>query len=213
MNPHKTETEAKFVVPNASVFAALRKITNLGDFELKPIGTHAVIDRYLDTADKHMYRAGFACRIRTVKEKQILTLKSLTPADGHLHRRQEIELEIETDQPQAWAESEAKRLVLEIVGTAPLQTLFVIHQTRHKFHTLLHGQLVIEFSLDEVSLNDAAIIDYYELEAELKETGAEADLAQFIEALQANWLLQPESLSKFERGLASISQQRGKGPE
>ena len=54
-----------------------------------------IVDRYLDTDDKRLYRAGFACRIRNVKERQILTLKSLVPAEGQIHRRQEIELEVD----------------------------------------------------------------------------------------------------------------------
>lgn len=200
----RIETEAKFIVSDASVFTALQNITRLEAFELKSLGVYRVVDRYLDTASRHMIRAGFACRIRQENHKQLLTLKSLTPADGTLHRRQEIELEIESDQPQSWAESEAKQLVLEIVGEATLQTLFVIHQTRHKYHAFLQNQPAIEFSLDEVAFNESGHIDYYGLEAELIAAGREADLLHFVEALQANWSLQPDGLSKFERGLANL---------
>ena len=204
MNSQKIETEAKFIIPNASVFAALQKITRLGDFELKPIGTRPVVDHYLDTAERQIWQAGYACRIRNSKQKKMLTLKSLTPAEGNLHRRQEYELEIKTDQPQTWAESEARRLVLDTVGNNPLQTLFTIYQTRHKFHALLQDRPVIEFSLDEVSLNEANTIDYFELEAELIEAGTEADLTSFIEVLQAHWSLAGQNQSKFERALAAL---------
>jgi inorganic triphosphatase YgiF len=204
MSINNVETEAKFVIKEASIFDALQKTTRLGDFELKPIGIRTVVDRYLDTASRHMYRAGFACRIRTVNDKQILTLKSLTPAEGTMHRRQEIELEIEAEAPHAWEASEAKDLVLKIVGTTPLETLFVIHQTRHIFNILLDGQPVIELSLDKVSLKEPDKVDYFGLEAELKGDGSDSDLIRFVEALQANWLLQPDGLSKFERGLANL---------
>lgn len=206
MNIYKLETEAKFIIPDTSVFTALQEINRVGDFELKPIGSSAVVDRYLDTAARHMYQAGFACRIRAGKAKQVLTLKSLTPAEGNLHRRQEIEQEIAADQPEAWTDGEAKKLVLNMVGTTPLETLFVIHQTRHQYHALLQGQPVIEFSLDQVSLNDAATIDYYGLEAELIGAGTETDLLEFIKALKAQWPLQPDGLSKFERALANLNQ-------
>jgi inorganic triphosphatase YgiF len=133
----------------------------------------------------------------------------MTPVDGTLHRRREIEQEIVTDQPTAWPDGEAQALVLEIIGSCPLETLFTIHQTRHQFHARLDDRTVIEFSLDEVSFNDPETIDYCGLEAELKGSGTEADLVQFIESLQANWLLKPDGLSKFERRLANLNQQEG----
>lgn len=205
MSPAKIETEAKFIIPDATTFAALQAITRLGHFELKPTGVENVVDAYLDTVDKRLYRAGFACRIRRVKAKQILTLKSLTPATGNVQRRQEIELEIKSKQPQAWAEGEARRLVLKLTEGAALGTLFQLYQTRHKFETARQGRPVIELSLDEVALQAARTIDYFELEAELLETGTEADLALFIKTLQADWSLPPEPYSKFERALAQLN--------
>ncbi len=205
MNTNKVETEAKFVISDASVFSALQEITQLGSFELKPVGVYTLVDRYLDTASRQMFRAGFACRIRQVNSRQLLTLKATAPADGGLHRRQEFEVEIESEQPQLWPDSEAKKLVLQTVGDAPLQTLFVVHQTRQQYHVFRQDRLVIEFSLDEVAFNDPAVVDYCGLEAELTADGVETDLVELVEALQANWLLQPDSLSKFERGLANLN--------
>jgi len=208
MSTNKIETEAKFVIPDASVFGELKEITQLDGFQLELIGTRQMVDRYLDTAARHMYRAGYACRIRATGEKKLVTLKSLTPAEGTLHRRQEIEQEVETDQPAAWPDSEAKSLVSDIIGLAPLETLFTIHQSRHQYHARREDQIILELSLDEVSFDDPETIDYHGLEAELKGSGTEADLVQFIESLQEKWLLQPDSLSKFERGLANLNQQQ-----
>lgn len=206
MNTPGLETEAKYIVPDAATFAALRQTGRVGDFELKPVGTRNVADRYLDTADKRFLQAGFACRIRTAGNRQVLTLKSLTPAEGGIHRRQEIETEIESDRPDTWPESQAKQMALEIAGPANLQTLFTLHQIRHKFHACVEGRPVIEFSLDEVSIDGETGEHYLELEAELIETGSETDLEQFTAALQSTWDLQPEHQSKFERGLAGIQQ-------
>jgi CHAD domain-containing protein len=202
------ETEAKFVISKAATFIALQQITQMGDFEFRPIGTQMVADCYLDTADKHVYRAGYACRTRELDQRQIFTLKSLTPAEGNVHRRQEYELEIESNEPETWPDSSLKNLLLQIIGHNSLEPLFKIHQIRHRYQTLLHNHPVIEFSLDEVSLNDANSIDYYGLEAELLPTGTEADLTKFVATLQANWLLRPETLSKFELGLANTNQQK-----
>lgn len=201
------ETEAKFIIPNASLFAELQKLTSIGDFRLEPIGTRTYRDRYLDTDRQQLLQAGYACRIRKGPDRQLLTLKALSPAEGSTHRRREIETEIESDTPQNWPAGEAKDLVLKIAGQNPLKTLFVIHQTRHQFHALVGNQPVIEFSLDAVSLEDRDSVDYFELEAELIDGGTEAQLNEFVDALQANWSLPPENKSKFERGLAMVSQQ------
>ena len=211
----KLETEAKFVIPDLATFTALQQLTHLGDFELKPIGVKTVVDRYLDTANKRLYQAGWACRLRSVEGKQLINLKSLTPAQDNLHRRQELETKIETtqvrvDQPQAWPDSPAKELVVQSVGPALLQTLFTLHQTRHQFHGLKQGQPIIELSLDEVSLNDSSVVNYRELELELIEQGVEADLALLVEALQAQWPLKVETQSKFERALAEATVQKNR---
>jgi inorganic triphosphatase YgiF len=196
------ETEAKFIVPDLTTFKALQQTTNLGDFELNPVGAKNIVDRYFDTTEMNLFKAGFACRIRSTKGQQILTLKSLTPAEGQIHRRQEIEMEVNTDQPQGWAEGETKTLVMGIVGQARLQTLFTLYQTRSKLYVYFQERLVIELSLDKVSLHQANTIDYLGLEAELIEEGTEADLTRFTETLQRHWPLEADTQSKFERGLA-----------
>jgi inorganic triphosphatase YgiF len=210
MRSYKIETEAKFLIPDQASFAALQQLTQLGEFELKPAGVKKVNDLYLDTANRSLYQAGLACRLRTVKDKQIITLKTLTAAEGDLHRRREIESETtlspaQVDTPYAWPDSPAKELVIQIIGSAKLHPLFTLHQSRHQFHVFRQGQPVIELSLDEVSLTEPEQADYRELEAELLESGTETDLVTFVLALQAQWSLQPERQSKFERGLAKVS--------
>ncbi len=198
----KIETEVKFTVPDRETFEALRELTALGGFQLNPTGTRVVTDQYLDTAGQRFLKAGYACRIRAAKQKLMLTLKTLTPPEGNVHRRKEVEQVIEAEQPEAWAEGEAKLLVQEIAGESPLEVLFIVHQTRYKYHGLLNQQPVLEFSLDAVSHGDAGTVDYLELEAELIESGTEEDLARFVDALQARWSLPAESRSKFERGVS-----------
>jgi CHAD domain-containing protein len=206
----KLETEVKFVIPDRFTFTTLQQLTRLGNFELKSMGIKTVIDRYLDTATKHLYQAGWSCRLRSDEDKQFIGLKSLTSAQGNIHRREEVETEVDTTQisiaqPQAWPESPAKELVVQNIGPALLETLFSLYQTRYKFHGLKQGQLVIELSLDEVSLNDPNLETYWELELELIEQGSEADLASLVEALQGYWPLQMETQSKFERALTKVS--------
>ena len=208
----KTETEIKFIIPDYHTFAALKVRRKLGDFRIKPLSTKKFVDRYLDTTTRAIIQAGFACRIRTVEGEHTLTLKSLSPPDSQIHRRQEIEAEVKSDKPQAWPASLAKKTISEIVGSASLQTLFTLYQTRHKFHVIRQGKPVMELSLDEVSHTEANKADYFELEAELIKSGSEADLNHFISALQAQWGLQSENQSKFERAFAAeFGQDTGQG--
>lgn len=198
------ETEAKFIIPNQTTFDALLKLTQVGQFELTPTEVKTVSDHYLDTADKRLFQAGLACRLRNIKNRQVITLKSLTPATGALHQRDEIETSVkanqaEPDQPQAWEAGQAQSLVVEIIGQRLLQTLFSLHQTRHQFHVYRQGQAIIELSLDEVGLYHPGVIDFRELEAELLEAGNEEGLATFVATLLAQWPLEPQSYSKFER--------------
>jgi inorganic triphosphatase YgiF len=210
---NKIETEAKFIIAEGSTFAALQRLTKLGEFRLEPRGTRLIIDRYLDTPQMHLYRSGYACRIRTKDDQRIVTLKSLTPAEGNVHRRHEIEQIVQSDEPENWGDGESTRIIKDLAGDTALAPLFVIHQTRHIRYANLQDKTVIECSLDEVSLNETTRVDYYNLEAELLEAGQEADLSQFIETLQTKWLLRPEGLSKFERGLININQRMEGKPQ
>ncbi len=193
------ETEAKFSVPDSETFDALRQLTRVGPFELQPLGVKQVTDRYLDTADRRFLAANTAFRLRQSGSKQIATLKSLSPASDAIHRREEFEAEVPSAQPESWAGSQVKTMVREISAGQKLVLLFVIKQTRYKFQTLLAGQPVIEFSLDEVYLTEDGPVDYLELEAELIGGGTEETLAQFVAGLQTEWPLPAERRSKFER--------------
>jgi inorganic triphosphatase YgiF len=151
-----------------------------------------------------MLQAGYACRIRELKGKQILAIKSLVATEGEVHRRLEIEMEVDDDQPHTWGDGEAKRLVLGIVRKNTLDTLFTLYQTRHKYHVFSKEKRVFELSLDKVSYYQPTAIDYIGLEAELIELGTDADLARFTQALQNKWSLTADPKSKFERALAAL---------
>jgi triphosphatase len=193
------ETEVKFSVPDKETFDALKSLEQLNGFKLESVGTKTNLDRYLDTAGRRLLQAGYACRVRNQKDKFVLTLKSLTPASDGVHQRQEIESEVPGQTPALWPQSEAKFLLEKITQGEPLELLFPIYQVRHKYLVFYNEQPIIEFSLDEVFQDKQQQAGYLELEAELINNGRQAELAEFARLLQAEWPLQPESVSKFER--------------
>ncbi len=164
------EQELKYRVANATAATRLAGARTLGPF--RAAGRARVVqleDRYLDTADGALGRAGWAVRLRHGSAKTLLSVKSTTPPTGALHRREELEgpADLSLD-PRAWPPSPARSLVLDHIGRAPLRELVTIRQQR-RTRTLADASTEVELSLDEVTVvADGEVVDrFVELEVEL----------------------------------------------
>jgi inorganic triphosphatase YgiF len=200
------EIEAKFQVADEETYLALQAIQMIGEFTLAEATTKDIMDDYLDTTDRRLLTAGYACRRRWQEGKWIMALKGLGGVSGAVHRREELELELASIQPpHAWPSSPIRERVLSLIDTRSLQSIFNLKQTRQVREVYQAAQLIALWSLDAVQLGQADQTDiYFELEIELTPSGSETHLTQMAQHLQAEWGLQPESRSKFERGLAVI---------
>src|SRR4029079_3627789 len=86
-------------------------------------------DRYVDTADGAIAQAGYAVRIRRTARGTVVSVKSLgkTEGAGGALRREELEGVADAAQgPADWPESDARSLVLEMAGDAPLVELVTV---------------------------------------------------------------------------------------
>src|SRR4029077_6606037 len=131
-------------------------------------------------ADGAMARAGFACRLRQTAKGTTVSVKSTArrPDGSGFHRRQELEGPADrTAHPRDWPPSDARSLILEQCGDAPLVEVVTIRQLRRKRILKLDGTSV-ELSLDEVdAVSRSRVVGrFVELEVELM-TGDEAGLA------------------------------------
>ncbi len=209
------EVEAKFAVPDARTFQRLQAIEHLADFSLSQGQVKQVRDTYLDTAKRAILASGYACRQRTenadsvareASRSVLITLKGLRGAEGAVHRREELEVFLPSEQPPAhWPESPARDLVLQLTGDAPLIPLFGLEQTRVVRPISRGERPVAEFSLDRVRVVvEGREQTYLELEIELAPTGTEDDLCELVNVLQDEWRLVPQVRSKFERALAFL---------
>ncbi|MFL7791352.1 MAG: CHAD domain-containing protein [Anaerolineae bacterium] len=200
------EIEAKFAVPDAKTLQRLQTVKQLTDFTLAAGQTKQVHDTYLDTADRTILSAGYACRQRVQADGVLITLKGLENAEGAIHRREELEILLPKAQPPAkWPKSPARERVLQLIGKAQLMPLFELQQTRTIRPMHHNRQLVAEMSLDEVHLTvKGEEKSYFELEMELMPRGTEGHLAEISTHLQDEWRLRPEPRSKFERALESF---------
>jgi len=164
-------------------------------------------DRYVDTADGALTRAGFAVRVRQSGRGTVVSVKSLSRSEGPggAIRREELEGPADrTAGPLEWPASDARSLVLELAGDAPLLELVTIRQLRRK-RIVRDGDTRVELSLDEVDVvSRSRVVDrFVELEAELVK-GAEERLATLAEVFAADPALAPASGSKLEAALAAV---------
>ncbi len=201
------EIEAKFIVPDEPTLQRLLGARELGGFRLEPGPTEQVSDSYRDTADRAIYRGGFACRIRRKGAGQIATLKGLGRAEGVIHERAEYEVTLDAgDSPAVWPTSPARALALTLSQGEPLTEILSLSQQRHTRIVWADDRLVAELSLDVVKMHTGDEVETtFEAEVELLPTGTPDDLALMVADLQDKWRLQSQPRSKFERGLAALS--------
>jgi len=202
------EVELKYRVVDLAVAERYLVAEEIGSFS----GTAAprssqLEDRYVDTADGAMTRAGFAVRLRQSGKGTIVSVKSLARTDGPggSVRREELEGPADrTAGPLDWPASDARSLVLELAGDAPLVELVTIRQLRRK-RIVRDGDTRVELSLDEVDVvSRSRVVDrFVELEAELVR-GAEERLTTLAEVFAADRALAPASGSKFEAAMEAV---------
>lgn len=202
------EIEAKFIVPDRTTFERLLQVEGLGQCVLSPARLKYLHDQYLDTASGGFMRGGYACRVRMDGDGgQLITLKSLTPAKGMMHQRQELEVRLPAHlglDPATWPACEATELASQLSQGQPLMPLFELRQARHQRLASAIGSATpaVEFSIDRISFRADAQEDLLEVEAELLPNSDRATLQAIADELQQRWGLTPEPISKFERGLA-----------
>ena len=85
------EIEAKYGIPDEQTFRRLQETPTLAGLDLGPVTTLDLHDTYLDTPNWWLYRAGAACRLRTVQRKSLLALRSLSAAGELTAPAEELE--------------------------------------------------------------------------------------------------------------------------
>ncbi len=178
----------------------------LGSFTPKGrVRSVRVEDRYIDSADWALARAGFAARLRKTSHGTRINLKALGSSGDRLQRRQEVDGPANTSLvPSDWPSSKARASVLKLCGEAALLDLLTIRQLR-QVRQLRAGNTRAELSVDEVEVvsNGRVLDKFEELEVELKH-GDEAPLAALADLLDRDVVLRPMSHSKLERAVQTV---------
>jgi CHAD domain-containing protein len=203
MDARPVELELKYRVTDLTAGRRLLQSSTLGSFHASGAPrTTQHEDHYVDTADGALARAGFAARLRQAGGATVISVKSLSSGASALHRRDELEGPADRSLPPTdWPSSDARALLLEHCGDAPLVELVTIRQLRHRRRFAVDATDV-ELSLDEADVVDRGrIVDHFtELEIELV-AGDVAPLEALELALASEPGLEAALGSKFEMAL------------
>jgi CHAD domain-containing protein/adenylate cyclase class IV len=207
--PHRPiEIELKYQVVDPIAGDRYLVAEGLAGFRpTSPVRATQVEDRYIDTPDGALARAGFAARLRQTAKGTTVGVKSaVRRVDGSVHRREELEGPADrTAPPRDWPASDARSLILEQCGDAPLVEVVTIRQLRRK-RILERAGTAVEFSLDEVDAvtRSRVVGRFVELEVELIR-GDEAGLTEIDHALALDPGLAPADSSKLQRALLAVA--------
>lgn len=205
-----TEVELKYTVSDPDALrAALDAGGVLAGMDAGAWREVRVEDRYLDTPDGALRRQGYGARLRRLGGRTLVTVKTLAstsrPGRGRrngtraLHRREEYEAPaLNRMDPDAWPASEARDLVVRLVGGAPLRTQFVVRQDRLE-RELTYGGRSATLSLDTALVRHRGrqLGAFGALEVESADGSTEL-LERLATELEATGLVDPETRSKEE---------------
>jgi triphosphatase len=166
------------------------------------------VDRYLDTEDWRIGRAGLVLRTRRKGRREEGTLKDSRPADaGGLRRRLEVTESLPSDGIAALGpDGPVGRRLQAVVGNRPLHQVLEIRTRRRAFSLRVDGEEVAELALDETTiLGDAGARPAHlrRVEVEVVHRWVEA-LEPVVRDLRDACGLRPAGLSKFEAGLLAL---------
>ena len=202
----KIEVEMKYEVATPGGADRYLVAPELGPFTPDgPVKSVRVQDRYVDSADWALARAGFATRLRKTSRGTEIGLKAHSASGGRLQRREEIEGPADEELvPAGWPASQARTVILELCGDEPLVELLTVRQLR-RVRPLQAGATRAELSADEVEvISGGRVLDTFEeLEVELKR-GGEEPLAALVALFDADSGLRPVSRSKLDRAVMAI---------
>jgi inorganic triphosphatase YgiF len=201
------ESEIKLALDAASV-SQVKKLPLLR----KPGGARARerehVDQYFDTADFTLWQHGFALRVRSEGPRHVQTLKGGGSVVAGLHRRVELEAEVDSSEPDHALFARQLREALPALArqfgahAVLLEPVFVNRVKRATWMLELADGVQVECALDtgELQRGDRAV-PVRELELEMKQ-GDPARLYDLARQVHETVPVRIENVSKAERGYA-----------
>ena len=206
------EIELKYKVPDKETMDKIWNDEYISEIEEKDSREDILMKAaYFDTEDRILSKNDIAFRVRMEGSKVIASLKwnDKDLSISGLHMREEINVPMDDDtcfispKPDIFKESSEGRDLLEVVGDSPLLNIMEMTFLRKKVR-LDDGECICELSLDDGKImSDCGEEPINEMEIELF-TGEQDCLIKIGDTIVQKYDLQPESLSKYARGLKLI---------
>lgn len=208
------ESELKYRAETDAALDALASPSELGPASLGPAHAVEETDRYLDTEDRRLARAHWACRLRAREGRIILSLKgpSRHVAGAAMHQRPELEGPSDGDlDPASWPPSAARDLLLELTAGGELRERLSLAQRRVERDVEVGGARVGLLSLDRSRVlhggSEVGILRVVELELSPDALLRGFDPASLERSLAAIPGLTPDPASKLGRALELIGEE------
>lgn len=204
------EIEAKFLIQDPDQFQeVLERLESLG-YSVVQGPTERLVDRYFDTDDWSIMRAGWSYRCREQGGERQLTLKAVGSSKGPVFVRDEIEQSLPngtngvTDLPKGPVEERLDQLI----NGSQCRELFHVENERTVYRVSAPEaeETTFKLALDRAHVfpnghsETRSGLEFSELELELEKGEVDA-VQQVADALCAQEGLVPAQLSKFERGM------------
>ena len=196
------EIEVKFAAKSATDLLRLPQNLKTLGWDLSDPNDVVMNDYYLDTPDLDLLQSGWTIRLRRASEQSKITLKSLTPCEDGVARREEYEEEINWDGSGsvAFPEDILDGRINDLVGEKTLWLLFQVEQSRTQYISTLN-ECTAEVSLDAVRwIYNKRSMNGYTAELELVD-GSEKDILETQASLLKDFSWELSNQSKFEVGL------------
>ena len=200
--PNGIEIEVKFAAKSATDLLRLPQNLKTLGWDLSDPNDVVMNDYYLDTPDLDLLQSGWTIRLRRASEQSKITLKSLTPCEDGVARREEYEEEINWDGSGsvAFPEDILDGRINDLVGEKTLWLLFQVEQSRTQYISTLN-ECTAEVSLDAVRwIYNKRSMNGYTAELELVD-GSEKDILETQASLLKDFDWKLSNQSKFEVGL------------
>ena len=205
------EIEAKFPVTDERLWEKYRVCDCMGRYRLGAVEELFVVDKYLDTRESNISRAGYHIRVRSCGGKQFVTIKSAQSRERRFSVREEIEFAFHGDALDvgSWVNREAAALISPLLRGSSLLTSVKLRQQRDERQVCDGTDVLAMMSLDDVQVWHSGILldEYHVLEFELF-SGTDMIVLDEIALVLAKDGLAAQPVAKLSRALAAVQMAR-----
>jgi len=177
-------------------------------FRVEPAGVKELNDTYFDTAEFHINRAGYTCRVRHKGEQSELTLKAKAEASEGLRSRRELTEPLPQGAPSPLAATgPCGELLRAVAGRTEVSEIFRLHTRRELFNLFDDGGPLGEVAVDETTIpvGEDHPVRLSRIEVEVHPDAVER-ARPFVAALVSANRLTEAGSSKFEAALIATGQ-------